>query len=408
MKKGSFVPLLSRISYSLVGRCCVAAPYLGEGEFPRVLEPVTVGALADRIFAAVLRVLCNTGTLAALLLALPTLAQTKPGADMFPDPIVATGKGIEIKRSTVEDGFVTEKTIAMQQQHTTIPDSERPRLESDILQHMIVDKILVQQATAEEKTRTHDQVDKYIAELRTAAGSDDRFQLQVKASGKTLDEIKAGDYEKELARLVMLRELVPTNAVTPDLVRKFYDDPANATNFALPETVHVAHILISVIDPATRQPLPPAKIREKEKLAQDIKAQAEKGADFGDLVRKYSDDLSTTNSGGELRFARHTLGAAFAGFEGAAFSLKTNQVSDPVESPYGFHLIKMLDKTPASTADFSKVADGIRDYLIGVELNKKLPAFVPKLFEQYNVKITYPNYAPTPLTAPTNTPTNRM
>jgi parvulin-like peptidyl-prolyl isomerase len=388
---------------------------LDEGEFPLAPERVPVATLADRLRSCaklwafrIGHVRAAFASVAVAFLVLPATAQTRPGADLFPDPVVATGKGLEIRRSAVEDAFVTEKTIAAQQQHTSIPDSDRPRLESDILQHMIVDKILAQQATDAEKTKTRDQVEKYIAELRKAAGTDERFQFQVKASGKTLDEIKAADFEKELARAVMIRELVPSNAMSDEAVRQYYDDPANATNFFIPEMVHVAHILISVIDPATRQPLPPAKIREKEKLAEDVKAQAEKGTNFDDLVRKYSDDLSTTNAGGELRFARHALGAAFAGFEGAAFSLKTNQVSTPVESPYGYHIIKMLDKYPATKASFSKVQDSIKDYLIGTELNKKLPGLVPKLFEQYDVKITYPNYSPTPLTVPTTTSTNKM
>ena len=99
-----------------------------------------------------------------------------------------------------------------------------------------------------------------------------------------------------------------------------------------------------MIDPRTQQPFSPAQRREKEKRAQEIKAQADKGEGFAALVKQYSDDLSTKDRGGEHTFARHSMSPDLEGFEAAAFSMKTNQISDLVESPYGFHIIKLLEK----------------------------------------------------------------
>lgn len=333
--------------------------------------------------------------------ALPAGAQNPPAAALFPDPVVATGKGFEIKRSTLQDTFITEKTLVAQQQNVVIPDSDRPRVESDILLHLVVNKILVQKATEDEKARMRDEVAKYLDEIRKAAPSEELFQQQIKASGKTLEQIKAAYLEKKLARAVLVRELVPSNAIADDAVKKFYEDEKNATNFAIPELVHVAHILISVIDPATQQPLPPAPRREKEKLAREIKAKAEKGEDFAALARQYSDDFSTKNTGGEHTFARHTMVAALEGFEAASFSLTTNQISDLVETPFGYHIIKLLEKLPPSKMPFdNKISAGIKEYLANVEINKQLPAYVPKIEAEYNVKFLDPNFSPTPLAAP--------
>lgn len=83
-----------------------------------------------------------------------------------------------------------------------------------------------------------------------------------------------------------------------------------------------------MIDPRTQQPFSPAQRREKEKLAQEIKAQADKGEGFAALVKQYSDDLSTKDRGGEHTFARHSMSPDLEGFEAAAFSMKTNQISD--------------------------------------------------------------------------------
>jgi peptidyl-prolyl cis-trans isomerase C len=337
---------------------------------------------------------------AALLLfatAWPACAQDKSADALFPDPVVATGQGIEIKRSAVQDAFITEKTLVAQQQNVTIPESERPRVESDILLRMVVNKILVLKATAEERSRIGDEVAKYLDEIRKAAPSDALFQEQVKASGKTLEQIKAAYLEKRLSREVLIRELAPSNAVSVEAVKKFYEDEKNASTFAIPEKVRVAQVLIAVIDPATQQLLPPDRKREKEKLARDIKAKAEKGDDFEALARQYSDEANAKQSGGVHTFARHSMAPAMEGFEAAAFSLKTNQISDLVESPYGYHILKLLEKLPPSKVALEKVSAEIKDYLANEEINKRLPAYVPKLEAEYNVKFLDPNFSPSPL-----------
>ena len=346
------------------------------------------------------RLLPATAALFLLAPAWPASAQDKSAAGLFPDPVVATGKGIEIRRSTVDDAFITEKTLVAQQQNVVIPASDRPRVESDLLQHLVVDKILALKATEDEKARTRDEVAKYIEEIRKAAPSEELFQQQIKASGKTLEEIKAAYLEKKLARLVMVRELVPSNAISDDAVKKFYEDEKNATNFVIPELVHVAHILISELDPATQATLPPDKRREKEKLAREIKARAEKGEDFAALAKQYSDDTSTKNTGGEHTFARHSMAPALEGFEAASFSLKTNQISDLVETPFGYHIIKLVEKLPPSKRPFDKVSAGIKEYLANAEINKQLPVYIPKIEAEYDVKFLLLGYSPSPLAAP--------
>jgi peptidyl-prolyl cis-trans isomerase C len=332
--------------------------------------------------------------------AIAASAQDKPAADLFPDPVVATGKGFEIRHSAVEDAFIAEKAMVLQQQNVAIPESDRPRVESDILLHLVVDKILAQKATGDEKARARDKVVKYLDDRRKAAPSERVFQEEVNASGKTLEQIQAGFLEKELARVVLIRELVPSNAISDAAVKKFYEDEKNATNFAIPELVHVAHILISVVDPATGRPLSPAQKRQKETLAQEIKAKADKGGDFAGLAKLYSDDTSTKEKGGEHTFARHSMAPELEPFAAAAFSLRTNQISDLVETPYGYHIIKLLEKVPPAKIPFDKVSAGIKDYLADQEINQQLPAYIPKIEAEYDVKFLGTNFSPSLLLPP--------
>ncbi len=367
-------------------RCRVEHP--SKSAVPRVSKPAARNAVA---LAACFLFLAGIGA----------FAQERGAASLFPDPVVASGKGIEIKRSAVKNAFYTEKTLVLEQQNVAIPESERVRVESDILLHLVVDKILVQRATAAEKTKTEDEVNKYIDDLRKAAPSETIFQQQIAATGNTLDQVKSAYLEKKLARVVLARELVPGNIVSDDAVKQFYEDPQNATNFAIPEVVRVSHILLCTIDLETRQPLPATQQKEKEKLARDILARAEKGEDFAALAKQYSDDVGTRDNGGEHTFARHGLGPGMNGFEAASFSLKTNQISDLVETPYGYEIIKLLEKRPPSRVPFDdNVAAGIKEYLTNQEINRQLPSYIPKLEAEYNVKFLDTNYSPTPLLLP--------
>jgi parvulin-like peptidyl-prolyl isomerase len=153
----------------------------------------------------------------------------------------------------------------------------------------------------------------------------------------------------------------------------------------VPERVHVAHILISTLDPVTQNPLPLDQKMEKQKLARSLKDRAEKGEDFAKLVKQYSDDPGSKDKGGEYTFAKdHEM---VPEFEAAAFSLKVNQISDPVETKYGFHVIKLIEKLPPKTEQFAEVSPRIRDYLIGQQADKSLPAYLAKLKTDANVKI---------------------
>jgi hypothetical protein len=87
-------------------------------------------------------------------------------------------------------------------------------------------------------------------------------------------------------------------------------------------------------------------------------------------------------------------------FAAASFSLKTNQISDLVETPYGYHIIKLLEKLPPSKIPFDKVSADIKNYLADVEINKRLPAYIQKIEAEYDVKFLGPNYSPPPPVPP--------
>jgi parvulin-like peptidyl-prolyl isomerase len=327
-------------------------------------------------------------------------------ATLFGDPVVAKGKGFEIKQSQLDvvvDGFKA-RTAQMGQ---SVPTEE---LEKTALNSLIVNQILLQEATDADKTAGKKEADEYIAQKLKQFGSQAAVEEQLKAAGKTFDGWRTEMTEQTTATAVMIRELnaTPTEAE----IKKYYDDHPTASE--VPEEVHVRHILLLTIDPTTHAPLTDDQVKSKKKQIDDVLKQARGGADFATLAKQYSEDPGSKENGGELPpFAKASADPTHAmvpEFETAAFALTNNQISDVITTQYGYHIIQMLDKIPAKKivltdkvpSGDSTVADEIKNFLIGQKLQELAPAYIEKLSKSPGVEILDP--ALKALMAQTNAP----
>jgi peptidyl-prolyl cis-trans isomerase C len=349
-----------------------------------------------------------SATLAAVLLALPqTQAATPPPAAapavagtnanpadamtaLFGDPVIVKGKGIEIKRSELDEVMIGLKSAA-EAHGQAIPPEQLPAIQSQMLNRLIQIQLLLQKATDADKADGKKKADEQIAALLKKAGSQEAMDRELKAVGMTLDELRAKVTQEATATAALQRELNVT--VTDDEVNQFYTN--NPTDFERPEQVHVRHILLMTIDPSTQPPtpLPDAQIQAKKKQIDDILKQLRGGADFAKLAMQYSEDPGSKDNGGELPpFGR---GEMVPQFEAAAFTLNTNQISDVVTTSYGFHIIQLLDKTPAKKLALTDkvpltdmtIADKIKDFLTQQKTGKLAPAYLDTLKKAAGVEI---------------------
>ncbi|MGZ4961540.1 MAG: peptidylprolyl isomerase [Limisphaerales bacterium] len=302
-------------------------------------------------------------------------------ADSFADPVVAKGKNFEIKKSKLEDAFIVYKAN-LNPKAPPVSEDQRTVIKSNLLDRLIFTELLLQKGTAADKTKAEADTDKYIADVKKQIGSETVFEAQVKSTGMSMDQFRKRALEQNICEIVLDREVKPTIKVDDADVKKFYD--GNPAEFEKPEQVRAAHILISTQDKDTQQPLPPSKKAEKEKLAKEVKARADKGEDFGKLAKEFSEDPGSKDKGGEYTFPK---GQMVPEFEAAAFSMKPGQISDLVETRFGYHIIKTIEKLPASKVEFKTVEQKIKDYLTGQEFQKKLPAYFDKLKKDADVQI---------------------
>ena len=313
--------------------------------------------------------------------ALTTTNSAAKSSSSTNDAVIAKGKGVEVKRSQLDEAVHGLKTQA-EAEGKTIPPEQMQRVQSGLLEHMIQTQILLSKATDSEKAKAKEEATEQLHQAKTNAPSEEMFNARLKAMGTTPDEIVKSMAEKGTAEAVMKREL-KINVTDAD-VKKFYDDTNNAAKFEQPETVRASHILLMTQDPKTGQELSKADKEAKHKQMEGLLKRARAGEDFGKLAKEYSEDPGSKDKGGEYTFPR---GQMVPEFEAAAFSLKTNEISDIVTTQYGYHIIKLHEHIPAQKVAFDKVSPRIKDYLVQQELVKLAPDYIAKIRKDANVEI---------------------
>jgi parvulin-like peptidyl-prolyl isomerase len=348
---------------------------------------------------------------AAALLSTQTRAaeatDTKPrptsrATELFGDNVVAKGKGVEIKRSQLDEEFIRVKAQATANGRQITSD-QSTLLERQILDGLIQLRLLLAKATEADLAKGKEQFASSLEQNRTNRNlTVEEFNQwlgpQLRLLGVTREQWEKQNADQAAARIVLEREM--NVKVTEDEAKKYYED--NPSKFEEPEMVHVSHILISTQDPATRSDIPDDKKTAKRKLAEEILKRAKSGEDWGKLVKEYSEDPVSKDKGGEYTFARASVDpnrAMVPEFENASFGLNTNQISDIVTTSYGYHIIKLLEKLPAKKEAYSGIETKsiypkpdrqrftIRDILVEQGMAKQFPNFMKKLKEEAKVEI---------------------
>ena len=149
---------------------------------------------------------------------------------------------------------------------------------------------------------------------------------------------------------------ISSRNVSANEIKDFYEK--NPKQFELPETIAARHILIKPEPKATDKA---AALAEAKNKAEGVLAEVKAGGDFAALAKKYSQDLGSAKQGGDLGwFEKGTMVKAF---EDAAVALAKDEVSKLVETPYGFHIIKVYGKKAAAAAPLKDVEGAIRNII---------------------------------------------
>jgi len=232
------------------------------------------------------------------------------------------------------------------------------------LNQMIQGILIDQYAKANHIDVSDSEVRKKEDEIRAKypAGQFDQF---LKAQNLT-----EADVQRILREQLILEKAVGSNITVSDAEVQAY----LAKNHAMldtPEQVRAKHILVA-----------------DQKTADDVEAQLKAGASFEALAKKYSTDPSTKDKGGELGF--FSKGQMVPAFQAAAFSQPLNVVGPPVKSPFGYHIIVVEEKKPATVATMASSGDKIREQLKQQKEQQQIPLFLQSLRAKAKIDIYDP------------------
>jgi foldase protein PrsA len=236
-------------------------------------------------------------------------------------------------------------------------------------------------------TVTQQDLDKQVEQIKKVSfqGSEKKLDDALKKAGITLAQLEQVDLRPKLLGEKLQAKVTSDVKVSDAAAQKYYNQ--NKASFATQKTREVRHILVN-----------------SKSLAETIETKLKNGASFAALAKKYSKDTGSAAQGGKLCAAHGgNIGACFQTvppFDKAAFSLKTDEISPPVHSVDGWHVIQALG--PVKPATFEQVKSEIEANLASQQKQTAWQAWLAKMAKDFKGTVTYQTgYAPATSTTPT-------
>jgi len=250
-----------------------------------------------------------------------------------------------------------------------LSDAQLSEVKKAVLENLIGRELLFQESKKNNIAVNDKEVAEQLANIRKQFSSEAEYQGFLKGMNASEEEVRARIRQDMAIRLFVEKTIGSKITIPAREVRSYYD--GHPDYFKKPEQIRASHILIKVDPQATPQQKEDAR-REIKKIQQKLKD----GEDFAGLARQFSQGPSSARDG-DLGYFGH--GRMVKPFEDAAFVLKPGEVSDIVETQFGYHLIKMVDKKPAETIAYEQASAQIEQFLKREKVRKEVRVVVDDL-----------------------------
>lgn len=308
------------------------------------------------------------GFLVAALVSCGTLAAAaEPAAKSAPTVAVVPLQGAVARvNGSAIDAVELRRAKRVLLRGQTVPAEQQAALDKQALEQLISAELLYQAAAKLEVKDLDKQIDAKVAQGKARFKDEQDFKKAINDL-----EMEEKDLREYTRRDLQISNFVETTfaaktVVSDNETRAFYDK--NQDKFTQEETVRASHILIGFDDKASAADK--KKAREK---AEKLKKELAGGADFATLAKGNS-TCPSSQQGGDLGF--FGKGQMVPAFEKAAFALKPGEVSDIVETQFGFHIIKLVEKKAAAKTEYGVVKTRIEEYLKGQKVNEAVQKYI--------------------------------
>jgi foldase protein PrsA len=306
------------------------------------------------------------------LLALLAAAGCGGGSGSVPNDAVAVVDGENVPRSQY-DALITQAKKTFKTQKRDFPKAgtaERKQLDQQAVAFLVQRVELAQAAEDMDIKITDADVNKQLEQIKKQyfAGDEKRYQKQLKQQGLTDAQVR-NDVRANVISEKLFAEVTKDVKVSDADIQKYYDE--NKAQYGTPESRDVRHILVKTKAQA-------------DKLYDQLKG----GADFATLAKKFSQDPGSKDQGGKYTVVK---GQTVAPFEQTAFLLEKGQISRPVKTQYGYHIIEPLSEIKAAKTQplDKKLKEQIRSQLLTQKRQTAMNTWVKDLEAKNKDKIDY-------------------
>jgi foldase protein PrsA len=304
------------------------------------------------------------------------------GSDSVPSDAVAVVNGTEVSKAQLAEQMeISKKGYARNKQ--PFPKAGTPEYQDVQSRNLalLVQFVQLQQAAddlgIEVSDETVDKLENKLIQTRFK-GNRAKYEKALKEAGYTAAQYRQMAWLFPMLSSKIFQAVTKDVKATPVEVLGYYS--ANQSQFGTPESREVRHILISEKNKDGSVDYAASKAK-----ADDVYAQLKAGADFAALVKKYSADTASVPDGGKYVVER---GKTVPEFEKTSFALKTHELSKPVKTQYGYHLIEALADTKPATP-FEKVRPEVKAALLQQKRNEEIQKWVEDQKSAYDGKINY-------------------
>ncbi|GEM_PF-166604 len=270
------------------------------------------------------------------------------------DPVIATVNGEKIFKSSVDFIFAHEFRSQIENSNQQLPAEQETKIRADILDYLILQELQGQLARQKGMTVDTNQRDEQVQDICNRLDNIDRKWLEHYIENEML------------AQMIIQKDVIDHIKIPEQELHRYYEE--HPESFQQPETICARHIIVKSKE-------------EAQRLLALVKQNPE---NFGELAKQYSTG-PTASKGGDLGcFNRNKMVEEFST---AAFALDAGEISDVIQTQFGYHIIEVTSKTPAETVPFDVIRGNLKKWFLKQKAKEEIPKWQDSLRNSAKIEI---------------------